>query len=50
MREILKEVMHKDNQIELRRAGIQLLILLAAQFAGYFIAYQFAIFVLTDGK
>lgn len=49
MREILKEVMNKDNRVELKRAGRQLIILLAAQFIGFFTAWEIAKYVITHG-
>lgn len=49
MREILKEVMHKDNRVELKRAGRQLIILLAAQFIGFFTAWEIAKYIIING-
>lgn len=39
-RELTTMVFAKHNRAELKRAGKQLLILLAAQFAGFFMAYR----------
>jgi hypothetical protein len=49
MREILKEVMHKDNRVELKRAGRQLIILLAVQFIGFFTAWEIVKYIIING-
>jgi len=49
MREILKEVMNKDNRVELKRAGRQLIILIAVQFIGFFTAWEIAKYIIING-
>ena len=44
--ELTKMVFEKENRAELKRAGRQLLLLIAAQFIGFSVAYQIMLYAI----